>query len=119
MSVTQVTKKIKDIYNRRRIAVYALSLEYAALAINYFRSVQPPKPDSQGQFWHNRTGQAAARMFTGAEVTENIVSWFMAHGVQYGVYLELANDRRHASINQVIRKFAGRFYNDLGKLYKD
>ena len=119
MSVTQVTKKIKSIYNRRRIDVYALSLEYAAIAINYFWSVQPPKPDSQGMFWYNRTGQAAARMFTGAEVTENIVSWFMAHSVQYGVYLELSNDRKHASINQVIRKFVGRFYSDLGKLYRD
>ncbi len=119
MSVTQVKKNINDIYRRRRAAVYALALDYAARAINFFRSVQPPKPNSQGLFWTNRTGQAAARMFTGAELDENSVSWFMAHGVQYGIYLELANDRRDAAINPTMVKFTRFFIKDLNKLYKD
>ena len=98
--------------------VYALSLDYAARVINFFWSVQPPKPNSEGLFWTNRTGQAAARMFTDAKIVNNVVSWFMAHGVQYGVYLELANDRRYAAINPIMVRFTRFFIKDLNKLYK-
>ena len=118
MNVTQVKQNIKGIYERRKAAIYALALDYAALAINYFQLVQPPVPGSNGLFWTNRTGQAAARMFTNAEMTANAISWFMAHGVQYGVYLELANDRRYAAINPIIQRYASRFIQDVYKLYR-
>lgn len=119
MNVTRVKQKIKGIYDRRISAVYALALHYAAIAINYFTSVQPSSPGTSGLFWTNRTGQAAARMFTNAELTANSISWFMAQGVQYGVYLELANDRRFAAINPIIKRYAGRFIQDVRKIYKD
>ncbi len=119
MNVTQVKQNINNIYERRKLAIYALALQYAARAINFFRSVQPPKPSSEGLFWTNRTGQAAARMFTNAEMADNVISWFMAHGVQYGVYLELANDRRFAAINPILEEYAIYFIQDVRKLYKD
>lgn len=112
-------KKIRDIFGKRTISLYSLSLYYAGLAIRYFRQVQPAVPNSAGAFWHNRTAQAAARMFTNAELTKQFVSWFMAHGVEYGVYLELANDRKHEAIRKIIQRFAGRYFNDVRKLYKD
>jgi hypothetical protein len=87
------------------------------MALNYFRSVQPPTPETAGQFWTNRTGQAAARVFSNAEITSEFVSWFMAHGVQYGVYLELANNRKHEALRPVIQRFASRFFNDVKKIY--
>lgn len=120
MSITgvdNVKNNIKNIFERRRASLYALALYYAAQAINYFRSVQPPTPNSKGKFWTNRTGQAAARMFTNAELGKDFITWFMAHGVQYGVYLELANDRRYAAINPIIQRYAGRFIEDAKKLY--
>jgi len=115
--VTRVISNVQGIYARRRAAVYALCVYYASLAINYFRQVQPATPGTAGKFWHNQSGQAAARMHSGAYQEENIIAWFMAHGVQYGVYIELANDARHQAIRPVIQRFVGRFYQDLKKLY--
>lgn len=119
MSIANVKKNIKKIYNRRRAALYALALDYAAIAIRYFREVQPPKPNSQGKFWYNRTGGAAARMFTKPYIEKNIVGWIMSHAVQYGVYLELANDRRNEAIRPIIKRYAGRFFRDAEKFFKD
>ena len=116
--VVRVVSNIRGIYERRRASVYALCLYYASLAINYFKQVQPASPGSAGEFWHNQSGQAAARMHSGAYQEENIIAWFMAHGVQYGVYLELANDARHQAIRPVIQRFIGRFHQDLKKLYQ-
>lgn len=117
MNVAFVKNNIKNIFKSRKESLYALSLYYAALAINYFRSVQPPKPDSQGLFWHNRTGQAAARMFTEAFQKSNYVGWLMAHGVQYGTYLELCNDRRDAAINPVMGIYTQYYLFDANNLY--
>lgn len=119
MGIQEVKAKIKNIYKRREAAVFALSLQYAGMAINYFRRVQPPVPNATGKFWTNRTGDAAARMFTNAEVEGNVVSWFMAQGVQYGVYLELANDGLHEAIRPIINRYVGRYLIDLGKIYSD
>jgi hypothetical protein len=119
MDVTKVTKKIKDIYERRRRSLYALALAFAAMAIRYFREVQPQTPNARGKFWHNRTGQAAARVFTKGELTGSMVSWYISHGVQYGTYLELANDRKYQALRPVIQRYAGRFLRDAQKLFKD
>jgi len=43
--------------------------------------------------------------------------WFIAHGVDYGVYLTLANDRRNDALTFIIRKFAGRYFNDVKKVF--
>ena len=117
--VTNVNKNIKSIFNRKVQALYALSLYYSSLALNYFRSVQPPTPNQAGKFWTNRTGQAALRVFSDAEITAQFISWFMAHGVQYGVYLELANDRKHESIRPIIQRYVERFLQDAQKIFKD
>lgn len=123
MDVTGVKQNIAGIFERRKAAVYALSLKWAAIALNYFRSVQPSAPNSSGQFWHNRTAQAANRMFSDAfmeeEGDEIIIGWFMAHGVSYGPYLELANNRAHESIKPIIERYAGRFIREVQELYVD
>jgi hypothetical protein len=112
MDVDGVKRNIQEIYNRRRAAVYALCLSYAARALNKFRQ------DQQGErFWKNQTGQAMARVFSNATMEDNVVSWFMAHGVQYGVYLELANDRKHEALRPIIQEFIEPFMKDLKELY--
>ncbi len=116
MSVTsdtrRVSKKIKTIYERRKLAVYALSLSYAARALNYFRQNQ----DSNA-YWSNRTYQARDRVFSNAQIEGDIVSWFIAHGVDYGIYLELANNRLHEALRPTIVHFFADFKKDLEKLF--
>lgn len=115
--VDKVTQNIKAIYERRRAAVYALCLEYAARALEWFHDIQPPIQDSFGAFWRNQTAQASNRMITDAFIQGDIIGWFMAHTVEYGPYLELSNNRQNEAIRPVVNHFAGFFFEDIRKLY--
>lgn len=112
--IRRVLHRTNDIYERRRAAVYALSLQYAALALNYFRQQQ-----AQSRYWQNQTGLARDLMFSDAFMEGQIIGWFMAHGVEYGPYLELANDGKNQAIRPVIQRYAGRFFRDVRSLYGD
>jgi hypothetical protein len=103
--INRVTGKIKTIYERRRAYLYALSLAYAGHAIRRFRAQQPAVSGERGKYWTNRTAQAAARMFTRAFMDGDSVGWRMSHGVKYGVYLELANNRRGEAIRPIVEAF--------------
>lgn len=118
MSVKQVTANITKILTVKRVAqLEALNRYYATLAIEYFINVQKTGIGNPGKFWHNQTEQAAARMFARAFNEGNDFGWFIAHGVDYGVYLTLANDRRHDALTPIIKRFAGRYYRDCKKLF--
>jgi len=114
LDVGLVKANIKNIYERRKAAIYALSLYYAGLAINYFRQQQ-----NNGAYWTNQTNQAKDLMFTDAFIEGDIIGWFMSHGVEYGPYLELANNGQNEAIRPVIQRFAGRFLQDVKELYSD
>jgi len=119
LNMGNIQKRIKSIYEIRAAQIYGLSLQYAAMALNYFHSQQSARPAEKGEFWHNQTAQAAARMFSDAFRDGNSIGWFMSHGVDYGVYLELANDRAHESIRPIVQRYAGRFIRDVKALYVD
>jgi hypothetical protein len=114
----QAKANIKKILLEKRVAALeALNRYYAALAINYFSAEQRTGIDTSGRWWDNKTTQAAARIFTGSIKDGNSLGWFIAHGIDYGVYLTLANDRRNDALTPIIRRFAGRYFNDVKKIF--
>lgn len=112
MNEKQVALNIKSIYDRRCAALYALALKYAGLAINYFRAQQ-----NNETYWKNQTSDAKNRMFTNAFIEDNVIGWFMAHGVEYGPYLELSNNGAHEAIRPIIIEFAAKFIDDAKKIF--
>ena len=78
---------------------------------------QKPGINRQGRWWYNQTAQAATRMFARAFRDGKDYGWFIAHGVDYGVYLTLANDRQNDALTPIINRFAGRYLNDVKKLF--
>jgi hypothetical protein len=44
---------------------------------------------------------------------KDTVGWFLAHATDYGVYLELANDRKHAALLPTTLRYYSRFMRDL------
>lgn len=112
--VSGVVRNLYEIYDRKTAAIYALCEEYAARALADFRSNQ-----DANYFWTNRTHTAAREMFAEAfrEVGDQAVGWFLAHGAEYGVYLELANDRKYAAIWPTVLKFESLFRKDLSELW--
>lgn len=54
--------------------------------------------------WQNHTGDARRRLKGDALPVENGFKLRLAHGVEYGIWLEVANERRFAIIEPTIRK---------------
>lgn len=109
-----VVANIAKIYERRRAALYALAVEYAAKAINSFRIKQ-----RNGTFWSNQTGIARDTMFTQAFTESDVIGFLMAHMVEYGVYLELANNGVHEAIRPTMMIYAPLFIKAAKELFKD
>ena len=112
--VDKVKLTIEEIYARKKIAAYALCLHYSALALQYFRAEQ-----AANKFWTNRTYLAMDTVFSGAYKEYNLVGWFMAHTLQYGIYLEKANNEKHAALNPIVNHFQPYFMYQMRSLYAD
>ena len=54
--------------------------------------------------WQNRTGDARRRLKGSTEQVKNGYRLSLAHGVDYGIWLELAMERRYAIIEETIQK---------------
>lgn len=106
-----VNNNITSIVQRKRAAIFALCLYYAGLALNYFRAQQ-----ANGAYWANRTGQARDRVFSGPISENDVLGWFLAHGVRYGIYLELTNDGQNAALEPVVGIFAKQFLSDVKRI---
>ena len=119
MSIKIAKIRIKNILEKKIAALEALNRYYASLAINYFLQEQKPGINRQGRWWFNRTAQAATRMFAEAFKKSQEIGWFIAHGVDYGIYLTLANDRQNDALTPIIKRFAGRYINDVKKIFGD
>ena len=114
MNEEVVVKNIKDIYERKQKAVVALCKYYAKLVIQDFK-----KEQNNNKYWTNQSSFAKDLMFTRQYKEDEVIGFLMAHGVRYGVSLELANNKKHAAIEPTIRKFLPDFKKDLKKIYGD
>ena len=112
-NVAEVSKNIENLYDKRRVAVYALCLNYAARVIRYFRQEQ-----RQEWYWDNQTNIAMNTVFSKAFKEDDTLGFFLAHTQQYGIKLELGNNRQHAALNPIINKYLPKFQADLAKLYE-
>lgn len=115
----EVKRNIALIYNRRKSAVYAICLKWGAIALQYFQNQQRPSPGEKGAYWTNRTAYAAATVFYYVILADDFIALRIAHLAQYGIYLELANDRKHESIRPLIQRYAGRLLKEIKELYAD
>lgn len=110
-STDSIKRNIKRIFDRKRNAIIALCFFYGSLALRYFQSQQVGN-----RFWNNQTRTALRTVFSGVIETKNVVGFFLAHTVDYGVYLELANDRQNESLRPSVFRFYSRFVRDLEKI---
>lgn len=109
-----VQANITGIFERRKAAMSALCLFYAAKV-----EAELHRRQSGNKYWTNRTHQALDRSFGNAfsESGGTIVGFFLAHGVQYGAYLEFARNGQNAAIWKVMKDFVKPFLADVAKIY--
>lgn len=58
--------------------------------------------------WENQTGEARRRLNSSYETVANGFNLVLAHGVDYGIWLELAHEKRYAIILETI-EYVGTF----------
>lgn len=102
-------------FDSKAEAAMAMYVDTAALTMqSYMRDNAP---------WVDRTGQARQRLTATAFKVSSGYQIALAQGVDYGVFLELAHEKRFAIIQPTItsegpRIMAG-FQNLLGRLFSD
>lgn len=99
-----VGANVASIYERKVAALYAEAKRLAEEALQEMQTEQ-----ANNEFWDNQTRQAMLQLFSDAFLDADSVGFFLAHGVEYGVYLELANDRQNAILVPTIDRFALKF----------
>lgn len=69
--------------------------------------------------WTDRTGNARQTLNTEVEeVLNEAVTIYLAHGVDYGKYLELSNGGRYAIIGPALDYFAPKIWADVQRLFR-
>lgn len=67
--------------------------------------------------WTDRTGLAKANIrATVSQPQSNYIRITLSHGVDYGIWLELANEKRYAIVKPTIDKFGPEVYSGLKSL---
>ena len=106
-NVDNVKKNINKIYETRRAKLYALSVSYAAIAVRKARAEKE---------WDDRTFQAVKGLFAVPIKDKSDNGFQLWHKMFYGIYLELANDRKYEIIRPVIADLAPKFLEDARKI---
>jgi hypothetical protein len=114
--MTEVSKNVGKIFERRKAAAIALCLNYAGLILAEFRKFQADQ-GGMAHYWDNQTETAARTVFSDAIIEDDEIGFFIAHFVEYGVYLELANDRKNEALRLLIQSFYPKFKADLALIY--
>ena len=89
-------------------------------AIQYAQKHQANAPEktSMGDPWTNRSFRAARSVYADAAAnTDEGVYFSLYHTMSYGVYLELANNRKHAVLEPIVRGLSGEFLERLKRIY--
>ena len=63
--------------------------------------------------WTDRTGDARKRMKGSSEMDSDGLKIVLAHGVDYGVWLELAHEKRYAIVEPTVRLDSNEIFQNL------
>ena len=88
-----VLEKLSRTETKSQIAIKMYAQEGAKKFENYAKNNRP---------WTDRTGHARQRLTGWVETLTNRVRIYIGHAVDYGVYLELAHEKRYAILQKTV-----------------
>ena len=89
----QLLKRLENAEPKSRVAIKMFAQEGAKKFENYAKINRP---------WTDRTGHARQRLVGWVEMFSDKVRIHIGHGVDYGVYLELAHEKRYAILQPTV-----------------
>lgn len=93
INAEKLLHNLEDIPTKSQIAIKMLAQQGAMKMQNYAKSHKR---------WTNRTGHAQQRLIGYVTSTKDVTRINIAHGVDYGKWLELCNEKRFAILEETV-----------------
>lgn len=93
MVITDMEQQIASLEGRLDVAVRVFAEQGSQKLVSHAKQHAP---------WTDRTGAARGRLNSRVEKIETGYRIVLAHGVDYGIWLELAHEKRYAIIPQTL-----------------
>jgi hypothetical protein len=91
-----------------KLAVATTKTDAALLVFGKQAATKLENSAKRNARWTDRTGSARGRLKAEPSLRPNGLRISLAHGVDYGIWLELANEKRYAIIEETIREVGSR-----------
>ena len=102
-------KKLSNVETKSQAAFRMFATEGAKKFENYAKQNRP---------WTDRTGQARQRLTGWVEMFSDKIRIHIGHGVDYGIYLELANEKKYAILQQTVSAVSPEILEGLKELMR-
>lgn len=111
INVDELSQNLDEFQGRLKYAVQM----YASTKANELEALM-----KANRKWTDRTGMAKARLNASiSEPDENTIRITLAHGVEYGIWLELANEKNFAIIAPTLSQQGPRVIEGLNDLMNE
>lgn len=105
----QLLKRLENAETKSQLAIRMFAQEGAKKFENYAKINRP---------WTDRTGHARQRLVGWVETFSDKVRIHIGHGVDYGVYLELCNEKRYAILQPTVNACSKEIVQGFSKLMR-
>jgi hypothetical protein len=96
--------------------LYELCQKYGELAKQTAQNVQG-MAQGEGYYWINRSRDAVLNLKGFAVKEGNKIGWGLAHTMEYGVYLEQANNGSHSILGRTVRMLRWDFLDEARDIF--
>ena len=107
INASDFVKRLSDVETKSQVAFRMFATEGAKKFENYAKQNRP---------WTDRTGQARQRLTGWVEMFSDKIRIHIGHGVDYGIYLELANQRRFAILQKTVNAMSPEILEGFSEL---
>jgi len=96
----------REFLERKKAGLYALLQNWAGQLEGYAKTHAP---------WTDRTGHARQSLHGGVESSDDELALYLSHGVEYGIWLEIAHGGNYA----IVRPTVDAHHSRIKKTVKD
>ena len=106
----EMADRVQEVINRKVAGTYALLQNWAGQLEGYAKENAP---------WTDRTGHARQGLHGGVDVDDTKFVLYLSHGVEYGIWLEIAHGGNYAIIKPTFDAHISRIRNTIHEYWSD